>query len=74
MSMKEGLKLYGHGMQGAYGDVKGDRPSMWNIVERSKWDSWDAQRGVKSDDAQKQFLNVAVSILKRKGYSDDDPN
>ena len=49
--MKEGLKLYGYGMQGAFGNVKGEKPSMWNIVERSKWDSWNIIRGMDSSQA-----------------------
>ena len=46
MSMNEGLLLYAYGMQGAYGDIKTDKPPIWNVIERSKWDSWNSVKGI----------------------------
>ncbi len=34
------LKFYGYFKQATEGECKKSRPSMFNVVERAKWDAW----------------------------------
>lgn len=52
------LKLYAFYKQVTEGDVKGECPSVINLVERSKWQAWNAIKGMDKDKAMEGYLNV----------------
>ncbi len=52
------LKLYAFYKQATEGDVKGDSPSLINMVERAKWSAWNAIKGKSKEDAMKGYLSV----------------
>ena len=52
------LKLYAFYKQATEGDVKGDCPSIINMVERAKWQSWNAIKGMEKDKAMEGYLKV----------------
>ena len=75
MSIPDALELYGLGSQGAYGDVQGDRPNIFDVVGWKKWDAWANYRGWNQVDARRRFCEKAESILASKGFNDlTDPD
>lgn len=52
------LKLYAFYKQATEGDVKGECPSIVNMVERAKWQAWNAIKGKSSEDAMQGYLKV----------------
>ena len=52
------LKLYAFYKQAIDGDVIGECPSMINMVERAKWQAWNAIKGMSKDKAMEGYLNV----------------
>lgn len=52
------LKLYAFYKQSTEGDVKGECPSIVNLVERAKWQAWNAIKGMSKDKAMEGYLNV----------------
>ena len=52
------LKLYAFYKQATEGDVVGECPSVINMVERAKWQSWNAIKGMSKDNAMIGYLKV----------------
>jgi len=52
------LKLYAFFKQATEGDVTGECPSIVNMVERAKWQAWNAIKGKSKDEAMAGYLKV----------------
>lgn len=52
------LKLYAFYKQATIGDVEGECPSAINLIERAKWQAWNAIKGMNKEDAMQGYLNV----------------
>ena len=68
----ESIVLYALGMQGQYGNSTVPKPARWS----DKFDQWVAYedlRGTSQPLAQKTFLDIAITILKRLDISYTDP-
>ncbi len=46
------LKLYGLYKQATVGDVNTDRPGIFALKDRYKWDSWNELKGTSQADAE----------------------
>ena len=73
-SRDKALKIYGYGRQGAFGDVQGERPSMFDIAGQFKWDAWNERKGMPREEAQRKFLELVEPLLKENGISLADPH
>lgn len=58
------LFLYAHFKQAAEGDVQGSRPGMLDMVGRAKYDAWVKLKGMKAEDAMKQYVDKVAALLK----------
>jgi 3-hydroxyacyl-CoA dehydrogenase len=54
----EKLKLYAFYKQATEGDVQGECPSIINMVERAKYQSWKAVKGMSTEKAMEGYLKV----------------
>lgn len=52
------LKLYAFYKQVMEGDVSGECPSVLNMIERAKWQSWKAIKGMSKEKAMEGYLKV----------------
>ena len=66
-SNEELLDLYALYKQGTEGNVKGDRPGMFNLKERAKYDFWATKKDMKSDDAQTKYVKLVDTLIKKYG-------
>lgn len=55
------LKLYAFYKQAIEGDVQGECPSIVNMVERAKWQAWNAIKGMSKEKAMEGYLKVFSS-------------
>jgi acyl-CoA-binding protein len=55
------LKLYALFKQ-AGGDVEGSRPGFTDMVGRAKWDAWNELKGMSSDDAMRQYVELVNEL------------
>ena len=60
------VKIYGLGKQGTEGDNTAEKPGMFSIKEKKKWEAHEANRGMDRDEAKRQFLVLAKSIIEKK--------
>jgi len=56
LSNAEKLNVYAMFKQASEGDVTGDRPGMFDIVGRAKFDAWAELQGMSCDEAKRTFI------------------
>ena len=64
-SDEELLELYGWFKQASVGDVNTDRPGMFDLKGKYKWDNWSSRKGTSKEDAEKAYIEL-VNKLKQK--------
>ena len=57
------LKLYSLYKQASVGDVEGKRPGMFNPVNRAKYDAWKAIKGMATESAMQQYVDLVNGLL-----------
>ncbi|MCD6665774.1 MAG: acyl-CoA-binding protein [Hydrogenophaga sp.] len=56
------LKIYGLYKQATAGDITEKKPGFGDMVGRAKWDAWNGFKGVWSDDAMQQYIDLIESL------------
>ncbi|XP_005089741.1 acyl-CoA-binding protein [Aplysia californica] len=64
-SNEEKLAIYGLFKQGTVGDCNTERPGMFDMKGKAKWDAWNALKGKSKEDAQNEYCSK-VEELKGK--------
>jgi len=54
----EKLKLYAFYKQATVGDIEGECPSLLNMIERAKWNAWNAIKGWSKEKAMQAYIDV----------------
>ncbi|XP_076889009.1 acyl-CoA-binding protein-like [Bidens hawaiensis] len=57
------LMLYGLYKQATIGPVNTDRPGMFNMTDRAKWDAWKAVEAKSKDEAMKDYITKVKQLL-----------
>jgi len=57
------LKLYAHYKQATTGDCNTAQPYMIQVEARSKWDAWNALKGITKDDAKAKYIALATDVI-----------
>ena len=65
---QELLDIYGYFKQVKVGDIDTERPGMFDLKGKAKWDSWESRKGMSKADAEAAYIGL-VNELKKK-YSD----
>lgn len=63
----EMLELYGLYKQATVGDVNTDRPGMFDLQGKAKWDAWNGRKGLAKEDAEKQYIAVVSRLTQTYG-------
>ena len=66
----EQLELYGWYKQATIGDCTTERPGMFDLKGKAKWDAWKSREGSGKGTAMDEYCKV-VAAIKAK-YDDDD--
>ena len=56
------LRLYGLYKQASEGDVKGEKPGMFDFVRAAKYEAWAKLRGTSQDDAKKKYVDLVKKL------------
>jgi diazepam-binding inhibitor (GABA receptor modulating acyl-CoA-binding protein) len=56
------LKMYGLYKQATAGDVTEKKPGFSDMVGRAKWEAWNAVKGVSTEAAQQQYIDLIESM------------
>lgn len=60
------LKLYAYFKQAEQGSCSGERPGMFDLVGRAKYDAWKALGNMSTDDAKAQYIAIVEDIFNGK--------
>ncbi len=66
-SIEYQLKMYSLYRQAQDGDVAGKRPGMLDMVGRAKYDAWAKLKGIKKDEAMRQYIAEVKAVEKKYG-------
>lgn len=53
-------KLY---KQATVGDINTDRPGMFSLKERAKWDAWNSVSGMEKSEAENLYIETVEKIM-----------
>jgi len=59
------LKVYGLYKQATVGDCNTDRPGMFDMKGKAKWDAWNALKGVSQDKAKEDYVALANELKEK---------
>ena len=55
--------MYGCFKKVTVGDVQGERPGMFSIVARQKWDAWKDATALSEEEAMNQYIAVVEQFV-----------
>jgi diazepam-binding inhibitor (GABA receptor modulating acyl-CoA-binding protein) len=61
------LTLYALFKQSTVGDCTGDRPGIFSPTDRAKYDAWKEREGMSKEDAMKEYIDLAKSMIEKYG-------
>ena len=61
------LRLYAHYKQATAGDVTGERPGAFSVVDRAKYDAWAKLKGTDSNQAMEGYVKLVERLKKTYG-------
>jgi diazepam-binding inhibitor (GABA receptor modulating acyl-CoA-binding protein) len=56
------LELYALFKQATVGDNNTERPRMFDLKGRAKWDAWTSKKGMSSEEAEKEYIAVVAKL------------
>lgn len=59
------LKLYGLYKQATVGDNDKEKPGIFNMKDRYKWDSWEQLKGMSQEDAEKEYIEFVDELISK---------
>ena len=62
---QELLDLYGWFKQASIGDVNTDRPGMFDLKGKYKWDNWNSRKGASKDEAEKAYIELVQQLMEK---------
>ena len=59
------LDLYGLFKQATVGDCNTNRPGMFDMKGKYKWDKWNSHKGMNKEEAEKKYIELVQSLLSK---------
>ncbi|XP_003386304.1 PREDICTED: acyl-CoA-binding protein-like [Amphimedon queenslandica] len=60
---EEFLDLYKFYKQATVGDCNTDRPGMFDLKGKYKWDAWNSLKGTGKEEAEKKYVDLVTELL-----------
>lgn len=61
-SDEDKLKLYGLFKQVTVGDNKTDKPGMFDLKGKYKWEAWEGNKGKSKDAARQEYIDLVKKL------------
>ncbi|KAL6956959.1 hypothetical protein U1Q18_051039 [Sarracenia purpurea var. burkii] len=66
-SNDELLELYALFKQATVGDVNTERPGVFDLKGKAKWDAWNGKKGTSTDSAKEAYIAYAEKLIATYG-------
>ncbi|KAK7208131.1 acyl-CoA-binding protein [Myxozyma melibiosi] len=63
------LSLYGLFKQATVGDNDTPKPGVFDLKGKYKWNAWDKLKGKSTEEAEKEYIALAESLIAKYGSS-----
>jgi len=67
MDNDELKEVYALFKQASIGDINTDRPGMFDMKGKAKWDAWSSKKGMSQDEAKQKYVEFAAKMLEKHG-------
>jgi len=57
------LELYALYKQATVGDCNTDKPGMFDMKGKAKWEAWNGKKGISQADAETQYIAKVKSLM-----------
>ncbi|XP_055684457.1 acyl-CoA-binding protein homolog 1 isoform X2 [Lutzomyia longipalpis] len=57
------LELYALFKQASVGDCNTSKPGMLDFKGKAKWEAWNGKKGLGTDDAMKQYVELVTKLI-----------
>ncbi|XP_050540586.1 putative acyl-CoA-binding protein [Daktulosphaira vitifoliae] len=64
------LELYGYYKQATMGDCNTAKPGFLDFKGKAKWESWNGKKGIDTDKAKTQYVELVNKLVERIGLKD----
>lgn len=61
------LELYAFFKQATVGDVNTERPGIFDLKGKAKWDAWNGKKGTSQDDAKQAYIAYVEKLIASYG-------
>jgi len=61
------LELYGLFKQATVGDVNGDKPGLFDLKGRKKYESWSRLKGTDKESAAARYIQLVAGLKQKLG-------
>jgi acyl-CoA-binding protein len=65
LDLNDKLHMYGLFKQATIGDVNTQIPSLFQVMERKKWEAWDYFKGKQKSSAMNDYVEYYLNILSK---------
>ncbi|GCC25182.1 acyl-CoA-binding protein [Chiloscyllium punctatum] len=65
----EMLAVYSLYKQATVGDVNTDRPGMFDLKGKAKWDAWSARKGTSKEEAMTMYISKVQELKEKYGMN-----
>ncbi|XP_014609571.1 PREDICTED: acyl-CoA-binding protein homolog [Polistes canadensis] len=62
---EELLELYGLFKQAMIGDCNTQKPGLFDMKAKAKWQSWNSKKGVSKEDAKKAYIELVNNLMEK---------
>merc|ERR1712098_267259 len=62
--LKEVYALY---KQATVGDINTERPGMFDMKGKAKWDAWNSKKGMSQDEAKQKYVDLSKQLKEKHG-------
>ncbi|XP_034404406.1 acyl-CoA-binding protein-like [Cyclopterus lumpus] len=62
--------VYGLYKQATVGDINIERPSIFDLAGRGKWDAWQRKKGLSKEEAMIAYVDLVEDLKERFGFPD----
>jgi diazepam-binding inhibitor (GABA receptor modulator, acyl-CoA-binding protein) len=59
------LELYALNKQATIGDINIDKPAMFDFIAATKYNAWNAKKGMSKEDAQQKYIDLVESLFQK---------
>jgi len=67
MDNEELKEIYALYKQATVGDINTDRPGMFDLKGKAKWDAWNSKKGMSQDEAKQKYVEFAAKMMEKHG-------